>query len=412
MSDALIAVLAFAACLLGIRAAARAGLARLYVSQSNAAGASLPLADAAVRLEPADPETHAARARALKDAGRLDEVVGEYERAVALRPSDFSLWLQLGHARDKVGDREGALAAFDEAVRLAPYYAAPHWYRGYALLRLKRYGDGFDELRRAAESDPARLGDLFDLAWEIYGGDATAVWGITRPQTDKERVALALYLARRGSTAEATQVFDSARVVSDQDRSELVRVLLDGKQFRAAYEVWSGAGGQGQNVPTAAVVNGGFEGRMAAGETGFGWRVARDPQGARVSVDSGEAREGARSLQVEFTGASEPSAKFVSQLVVVEPRTRYRLTFAARTKELTTGGPPFIGVTEGGGKDGRLLARSVPLLQGSWQNYSVDFTTPEGVGAVSIVLLRENCATQPCPAFGHLWLDDFSLRRY
>src|SRR3712207_6034829 len=139
-------------CALAASGAWRAGAARLLAQY---AGGSLApeTARRAVGMSPEDPETHSALGLVLyntKEAGAL----AEFERAAALRPRDCVLWLQLGRAREEAGDVEGALAALQEALRLAPFYSAPRWQYGNALYRRGRLDEGFAEMRRAAESNP------------------------------------------------------------------------------------------------------------------------------------------------------------------------------------------------------------------------------------------------------------------
>jgi hypothetical protein len=42
-----------------------------------------------------------------------------------------------------------------------------------------------------------------------------------------------------------------------------------------------------------------------------------------------------------------------------------------------------------------------------WQQFNIDFTTPENCSAIVIRTGREYCAE--CPIFGTFWYDDFTL---
>ena len=124
-----ISVLAIAACLFLMQAAARVGFSRL-LSRYALIADSIPAADEAVRLSPSDAETQRARAAVLNRLQMPAESLKSLESAIALRYRDDRLWLAVGNAREEVNDTEGALAAFDQAVRWAPYYAHTHWQRG------------------------------------------------------------------------------------------------------------------------------------------------------------------------------------------------------------------------------------------------------------------------------------------
>src|SRR2546421_2391157 len=137
---------------------------------------SLPAsANDSIRLSPSDPQAHYARALVLSRLGQLDDATREFERAVALRPSDYVLWLDLGNARQSSGDDEGALLAFREAARLAPAYARPRWEMGQLLIRAGRPDEAFEEFRHAVASRPTLLPEVIDYAWKAYGGDAGAI---------------------------------------------------------------------------------------------------------------------------------------------------------------------------------------------------------------------------------------------
>jgi tetratricopeptide (TPR) repeat protein len=166
-----LALLAIGVCLLLMRDAARFGFSRLLTRYAVATN-SLPAADQAIQLTSADPEAHRARAAVLNRLRRTAEAEASLETATTLRSRDDYLWLELGSTREELGDNEGALAAFNQAVRWAPYYAHTHWQRGNLLLRMGRYDEAFADLRQAAASNRKFLANLLDLAWNLTGGDA------------------------------------------------------------------------------------------------------------------------------------------------------------------------------------------------------------------------------------------------
>lgn len=394
--------------------AGAAGLSRLL--SEYGVTASLPVsAEMAVRLCDSDPEAHYARGIVFSDIGRLEMSVKEYERATALRPRDYFLWLELGRARDQAGDQQGALAAFNQTVRLAPYYAQPRWQLGNLLLRAGRRDEAFAELRHAARSDPALLPAVLDLAWGAYAGEARSIEEAVRPQTTGARVALARFLIKHGSVSEAMTLYRAMTDASDADRRALLTDLLAAKRFAEAYEVWSPERGatSGERRGTAAVVDGGFEGDIVLDDVGFGWQPARDTPTVRVSLDTENPRAGMHSLLIAWSGDADPNAPVMSQLVLVEPNARYRLSFMSSTREVVTGGLPIITVTNASGDDERVLARSSPLPQGTrqWQGYRVEFVTAGTISAIRLSIRRQNCGDTPCPIFGRTWFDDFSLQK-
>ena len=420
----LVASLALLACLFGIRTAWRMGLART-LSQFVANASSLPpqyrpnsmaAAEEAVRLAPSDPESHYALGIALVDAGRAADAVKELERAAALRPRDSEIWLKLGGTREDTGDDQGALAAYQHAIQSAPFYAQPRWLFGNLLLRMGRTEAAFAEMRRSAESDPVLLPALIDLAWGVFKGDAAAVKSAVQPRSSDSRLMLAQTFARRGKPAEAVALFREAGEVTALGRRELVTELITAKDFSEAYEVWSSgrdthSGDYKSGIGT--ITDGGFEGEINLDEAGFGWQLRRDQPGVAISRDTGQPRAGVYSLRVDWTGNSNPAGAIVSQLVLVSANTRYQLRFAVRTEEIVTGGLPLIVVTDASGSAPHPLASSAPLPAGTngWQELTLEFATGDTTRSVLISLQRQSCPSGPCPIFGRLWLDTFTLEK-
>ena len=409
-----LAVLIIPLCLWGMWGAGRAGLSRLFSNASKRTG-SLELSDRAVHISTSDPEAHIARALMLSGKGESAQMIGELEQATALRPRDFYLWIELGEAREHFGDKPGALAAYSEAARRAPYYANPRWYLGNLYLRAGRQADAFVELRRAYTSDPTLLPAVIDLAWRANNGDAGAVRESIRPANAATRFVLESFFIEHGAVAEAVKMFVELTRPPDWERRELLSRLLADKRFTESFEVWSkgreSSLGNARNG-IATVIDGGFEGRIAQDEPGFGWQFPGNIPTIRALLDTTDAHAGSQSLQLEYQGDSDPAAVVVSELVLVEPGTRYKLSFAARTKDLVTGGSPVVAVTDA--LDERLLMQSTSLPRGTngWQDYVLDFVTPAKTSAVLIQLRRLSCDDARCPAFGYVWFDSFFMQKF
>lgn len=414
----------FVVCLWAVSGAARSGLARLIAESAARAGrganeAQLPdwlsAADESVRLSSLDPEAHAARGMLLLRSGEPSAAVTALEAATSLRPRDYQLWLKLAEARGPAGETAAAREALNEAVRLAPRYVAPHWRLGNLLLREGRFAEAFAELRQATARSENFFRYAIYLAWNAFAGDARAVEQALQPQTAGERLMLARFFVKQDKVPEAMQLWRAAGPVAEPERRALLNELLAASRYTAAYEVWADSrteAGKITATPDDAkggrnrIVEGSFEGNMRFDEPGFGWQFTVTP-GVQVALDADKPRTGGRSLRIDFAGEARP---VVSQLVIVAPNTAYRLRFAARTREIVTGGLPILAMTEAG--QAQLpLAESAPLSVGTsdWRDYTVDLKTTDTTHAILISLRRQSCSRAPCPIFGHLWIDDFSL---
>jgi tetratricopeptide (TPR) repeat protein len=410
------AIVGIILCVWGIWSAGAAGLSKLN-SKYALVSRSLAPAERAVHLTDSDPEAHSSLALVLRNERDLKGAVREFERAATLRPRDYVLWYELALARDSAGDEEGALAACQQSISLAPYYGRPHWLLGNLLFRAGRREEAFAELRRAATSDSKFISSLIDLAWGAHRGDAVAVEQAVQPQTNVARIALAKYFVRKGKIDEALTLFRAAGEVSEDERRALLKELLTAGRFKEAYDIWAmsreesvvkhGNGYRGITEP-------GFEGAIRLNEAGFNWQQPAGLDNVQVSLDTANAHAGARSLRIELSGDSNPTVPIISQLVTVEPNARYTLNFAARTEQIVTGGLPQITVSEAAVSEANkapLGAMPLPASTDSWRDFSVQFVTGKETEAIVIKIDRQSCGGNPCPAYGRIWLDDFSLQK-
>ncbi|HYJ87569.1 MAG TPA: carbohydrate binding domain-containing protein [Pyrinomonadaceae bacterium] len=394
-------------CLWMIQSTAGLGLSRLLGRYALAMG-DLEAARTAIQLAPNDAQAHRNFSTISNLVGASSESLVALEKAVALRPKDYSLWIALGLTRDQMGNTVGALAAFDEAIRHAPFYSRPRWQRGNVLLRAGQYEAAFKDLNQAAQSNPELIPRVIDLAWSLSQRDPALTEKLAQIQTPKMRIAFAKLLAREGKASEAVAQLKAAGNIGDEIRGDLIQELLTKESYGEAYEVWK-SGVAGAVEGTAAIYDGGFEGPLTLNERGFGWRVAGESKGHRFSLDSTDRNSGTKSLLINFQG--ESASPLLSQLVMVEPSGRYKVNFAARSKDIVSGGPPLAVVTDPSSRE--RLGQSTTLVKGGdgWQTISFAFTAAPKTNAVVISVERESCTTSPCPIFGSLWLDSFSMER-
>jgi len=395
-------------CAWGIWSSGREGLSTLITSYASTTN-QLETVDRASRLSPSSSEAHYLRARLFSEKEQRVEAVKALEQAAALRPQDYVLWLELGRARDDAGDVAGALVAFRESARLAPFYAQPRWQLGNALLRSGSRDEALAELRRAAASNPSLFPSAINLAWLVLDRDPRSVVQALQPQTPSAHLALATFLAAHGQPAEAVAHFRAAGKLSNDQRRALLNELLKAKNFAEAHLVWS----LGRPANGAKLVNAGFEEPIALDEPGFGWQVGANPQTVRTSLDPAAPSAGSYSLRLDWSGDSDPQTPIVSQLVLVEPGGRYRLKFAARTQEMLTIGLPVVMVVDANSEAQSVLMQSEGFPRGTsgWQNLAIEFATTDSTRAVQIVIRRQKCETFPCGAIGQAWVDDFSLEK-
>ncbi len=392
--------------------AGHAGYASLLSTYAARVNQIAP-ANAAVNSAPGDPEGHYLRGAILEANDDLTGAIAEYDLAASLRPDDYVPWLTLAHARELSGDKAGALAAARQAVPLAPFYAQPHWQLGNILVRAGQRDEGFKELRLAGASNPILLPGIVELAWQLYGSDAHLVKQAIQPQSPEAYRVLAESFRKHGKTEDAIAMLSASGGDAEavRAREQYLNELISTKRFKEAYALWSQGRSSNSSGGLGVIIDSGFEQESNLDRPGFGWRVENKSPSLSFSLDPANPKEGHSSLRIEFKGDSDPGQKIVSQLVLLEPRTHYQLEFAARTENLVSGGLPSITVTDA--SDNVTLGRPVLLPQqaDNWQHYAIDFNSKEATTAIHISLQRERCSNSPCPIFGRLWLDSFSLQK-
>lgn len=408
-----LAMLGIFACCWLLVGAAKSGLSRFFSAYGVRAELAAPVEMAEI-LKPDDPEIHRARALLYEEAGDHIAAARKLEQALAMRPRDPFLWVELGLARDQAGETEQAIIAFQKATQLAPYYAQSRWQLGNLLLRAGRYGEAFAEIRGAVASNPTLFPNAIDLAYGIYGGDAVAVESAIRPDTHAAKLALARTYARRGNAEDTLRVALSLERLSGEQRQKLVTDLLEARQFSAAFDIWASGGETSRkntDVGRESIVDGGFEAELRTSELpSFGWRIERELKGVKAFLGKREPRSGNRHLILDWSGDPAVWTPAMSQLIMVAPGKSYRLSFWARSEDLVTAGAPIVTITDAA-KNELPLGQSPPLTQanGQWRQYFVQFETGANTQAVQLAVRREFCASTPCPIFGQLWLDDFAL---
>lgn len=407
---ALIAIAA-AGLVIGACFSAKWGFANTIATRTNVKEISELGAD----LAPADPLVRYANAGILEktfDFADIERSLGEYEVAVSLSPYDYRLWLGLGKARERDGDREGAEKAFRKALEFAPHYSRVQWALGNLLVRQGRYDEGFAEIRQAAEADHSFAAPAAAAAWQAMDGDLS---GVKAALGDSEvtKIELAKILAGQHRFNDAAAIWTS--VAEDKRKTKygdaakfLIAKFLVGSQFRYAAAVAAEAGDIQRSAPKIGVINnGGFEdGVKLQNAEPFDWQIGNAvyPQ---IAMTDGQKKEGKVSLVLLFSDPSNLEWRPVSKLVAVEPGRSYNISFAYRSELKTQAAIRWEAIAASGGES---LGLSEPVSSNNeWKTMIFKFAVPAEVDGIALRLVRENCAPGRCTMSGNLWFDDFVL---
>lgn len=388
---------------------ARSGYAARIIPKVLSVNDAAVVAKAA-QLTPDDPHTQQVLGALLEANDNRPAAIQHYQTAVSLRPADYVLRMQLARAQELEGDSEAAINSGKIAVSLAPFYAQPHWQLGNMLVRAGRADEAFNELRLAGTSDPTLLPGTIDLAWQLSGGNVDYVLQAVQPRAPEAYKALAAYFLKQGKAEVATKMFASAGSgPTEPERRAYLAQLISLKKFPEAHSLWTMAHPSAPDSPL--IFDGGFETETDLDEPGFGWRAPNKPEGFALSLDGTNPKAGKWSVAVSFNGESAPGQPVISQLVSVEPHTRYQLHFAVRTSQLVSGGLPYVNITDATTEQALGQTAVFPQNSNVWQDVAIDFTTAAATTAIRVSLQRQACPAGQCPIFGKLWLDEFSLER-
>jgi tetratricopeptide (TPR) repeat protein len=138
---------------------------------------------------------------------RFDTAEKWFETVLALEPGDSAGWFNLGFVRERAGQPERALAAFDEALKLDTRLDRAWYGKGLALARLARHEEAAQALEEAVALQPMNDDAFYQLGMAYHHAN--------RPDEVKRVVRRLLEFAPKRAR----------RLVQDAERADLVRLL-------------------------------------------------------------------------------------------------------------------------------------------------------------------------------------------
>ncbi len=373
------------------------------------------IAQFSVNLAPDDPAANWLLADTKKEIFSPDDyssTINNYEKVVRLSPFDYRWWIELGRAFEQADKNEEAEKAYLRAVELAPDYTNPHWQLGNFYLRRNRSDEAFAELKKAAETNPIYRDQVFSLAWDYYNQDKNKLEQIAG---DKPivRAGLARFYAAKELAGDALRVWNTLSPEEKQENTAYAKVIAQAfyekRIYPQALEFYRGLGIE-PDAKAETIQNAGFEKPIGEiKDTYFGWKVSPTEK-MEVKLDPTQKHEGNRSLRVSFNGFFAPTLFNITQIVIVEPSAKYRLTFWLRTENLKSGGNPTLEIYNAVNDTNIATSAPFPTDTTDWQQIKVEFTAPPDAQAVAIRTSRVFCG-EVCPIVGTFWYDDFRLEK-
>ena len=119
-----------------------------------------------------DPNAQLIMARlgdAYDAAGRPDDAIAAYKRAIELKPS-FAYYNNLGGIQGRAGKIDDASASYQKAAELDPAQAAQAWRNfGITMYNANKYKDAVEPLKKATELDPKNAQSWYLLGTVLVG---------------------------------------------------------------------------------------------------------------------------------------------------------------------------------------------------------------------------------------------------
>ena len=374
------------------------------------------VAEFAVSLAPSDPQTHFATGVLYEQSFQAEDMsksLEEYEKAVALSPNNYLLWIAYGKAKERNGDSEGAEKALLKALELAPNYAQVHWVYGNILLRQDKNKEAFVAIRRAVESDAKFATPAATVAWDLFEGDIDEVKksiGNSAPVQS----ALATFLAGQKRFGESLKIWsnlpeEDRKTTFLKDSEKILNQLITEKKYRSALPIKKLlAAENSKDVLIGKVTNGGFEiGIDNAKIDVFKWNIAKGNQ-PKIGPNVEQKHAGEKSLALVFNSPIGKDFRSISQIVAVESDTSYAFEAFYKSKLETSATVKWEVVDA---SSGNVLASTNSFEENAsdWKSLNVSFKTNEDTEGIIIRLVREKCTSADCSISGTIWLDDISL---
>ena len=131
----------------------------------------------ALWIKPDYAESHFNLGNALMQVGRLSEAVEQYEEALRFKPEYSEAHNNLGNALLRTGKIEEAIGQYEQALRLMPDSVVVHYTLGNALLKAGRLSEAAEQYEQAVRIKP-------DYAKAHYG------WGLALERAGKREEAI------------------------------------------------------------------------------------------------------------------------------------------------------------------------------------------------------------------------------
>ncbi|MGH9703903.1 MAG: tetratricopeptide repeat protein, partial [Candidatus Acidiferrales bacterium] len=344
----------------------------------------------------------------------LPRAIQYFQTALKQNPRSDLYWLHLASAYEAAGDPVQAREAYGQAKAAYPISAEVAWNYGNFLLRQSQIEEGFQEIRRAAVTDPHLLPLAISRGWQA-DSDLDHLFNNLIPRSADAYFQALDYFCSVHEDDPALNTWK--RIIALGEAIPLARsfpfldeLIAQGKS-KEAQEVWRQAinsSGWPHTEPTdgSLIWNGGFESPIANG--GLGWREDY-VFGAAMSIDTATFHSGSHSLRVDFSGGANVDFHHLTQMVPVEPQTRYHFSGYLRTEEISTENGMRFRIIDPKHSAELTISTDDLIRTNPWTLLDAGVMTGPDTHFLLIEVQRDTSRLFDNKLSGTVWVDDVSL---
>ncbi len=379
----------------------------------------------ALAWDPENPRLYESRARLRQSRVEdfdLEGARADWERALKLNRHYWLYWLEYGRILEMAGRSQPAQEALTEAIRLSPRNGTYHWALANFFIRGGQLERAIQPMKRALQLEdlylrPAAqlllgLGVPVETLDEIWPERPPAVWFLFDflvHHWDRGQAVWGDAIFRR--QWQRLLALQEGVDLSPQHLQPYFRQLVERGFYRRARLDWAelmdrnGAGDTAFREGRELAWNGGFE--LPPLQDIFDWQI--QPNSAfEVRFARLEGRAGTTGLRIRFTGRENPRFAHLRQRMALDPGRRYRLSFWAQARGLSSE-EGFFWVVRNLATGSQSKSDAMSNTE-QWQQSHFVFTAPPGSGWFELALeglpsdrsIRRTEAT--------ILLDDVSVR--
>ena len=371
------------------------------------------------RWVPADPVLWRMSGRSQVLSLQPDELrssARSFEQSLDRDPFDAVAWDDLAAVASHLDNAAAQEHALRAAVIAVPHSPVAAWALANFLLQQGRQQEAFPFFRSAAGDDPGLRVPEFELGWKLLG-DPQQILDDLVPEDLESRMKYLYYLGwTKGVVREAYpawQKISSSRtdevIELGQSYTEALAAAGFGEEAAQVWaEIWPQDAGEAPRTGGERVINGSFEKPLR--NAGLDWRIMPGP-GYQVTLDDFSAKDGGRSLRVQFDGSTNPEFGAVREWVPVEPGRDYHFQAYLKTDNLSSSSGMCLAIATVAAPVSEAWEKTTEGSVGTtpWTEEQLDFRTGPNTHVLLIALRRRQSEKLDNMLRGTAWLDSVSL---